>query len=266
MILFKALGSLVVVVGGLLTVGLVTIVGRARVRAGIRRWRRTLRSTWQYVAVLSFVLVVNKIVRVYGPRFSWKLNWNLTTLIHDVEGATVAWIQSIVNPPVTMALSFVYIYGYAFLLVFPVVAYFLLEDDRQFSWLAVTYTLNYAIGALLYTLFVAYGPRNVLPDLVTPLLFSEFPAARLLTNEFNAPTNVFPSLHTSLATSVAILSWLTRDRLPRWPPVAIPMAAAVVFSTTYLGIHWIIDVVGGVLLAAVSVWGARRIVDRSDAQ
>lgn len=264
MILLKVFTSVVVVVGGMVAAGLIGIVGRHRVRRGLRLWRVRVRESWRYVAFLAVVLVVNKFARVYGPRLSWVLDWNVTMLIYRLEGTTVAWIQSVATPPATAVLGFVYLYGYAFLLVFPLVAYFLLADARPFNRTAAAYTLNYAVGVVLYTLFVSYGPRNVLPDLVSPLLFAEYPESKLLTSQINANTNVFPSLHTSLASTVAILSWLTRDRYPRWPLVAIPLALGVVVSTMYLGIHWATDVVAGVLLAVGSVWGANRIVDRAD--
>lgn len=264
MILLEVLASMVLVVGGMLAVTTYVAVGPRRVRAGLRRWRTQVRETWRYVAVLAVVLVVNKFARVYGPRISWMIDWNITTLIYDIEGTFVAWIQSFATPALTALLGFVYLYGYAFLLIFPLVAYFLMADSRPFRRTVATYTLNYAVGVVLYTLFVSYGPRNVLPDLVSALLFTEYPESKLLTSQVNANTNVFPSLHTSLAVSVGVLSWLSRDRLPRWPPIAIPIALGVVVSTMYLGIHWATDVVAGVILAVFSVVGAGVVVQRFD--
>ncbi|MFW6003995.1 MAG: phosphatase PAP2 family protein [Halanaeroarchaeum sp.] len=262
MILLEVLASMVLVVGAMLAVTTSLAVGPARVRTGLSRWRAQVAETWRYVAVLAFVLVVNKYARVYGPRISWVLDWNVTPFIHGLEGEFVVWVQSFATPTLTAVLGFIYLYGYAFLLIFPLVAYFLLDDSGAFKRTVAAYTLNYAIGVVLYILFVSYGPRNVLPDMVSALLFTEYPSSKLITSQVNANTNVFPSLHTSLALTVALLSLLTRDRLPRWPPLAVPFALGVVVSTMYLGIHWATDVVAGIALAAFSVVAAGAIVRR----
>jgi membrane-associated phospholipid phosphatase len=67
------------------------------------------------------------------------------------------------------------------------------------------------------------------------------------------PAGIFPSLHASLSTTVAILAWESRAVYPRWVVVALPLAAGVGFATMYLGIHWALDVVGGICLGVVSV-------------
>lgn len=248
-------------VGGM-TVGVsLCVVGVDRFVTGLRDWRRRLAESWRYFAALGIVLVLNRVARMYGPRFSWFLGLNITSLIHRIEGNTVAAIQSIASPELTAVFGFVYVYGYTFLLVFPVVAYFILDDPGPLQRTLVTYVLNYAVGVALYTLFVAYGPRNLMPDMVEPLLFAEYPSTKLLMSRVNNNTNVFPSLHTSLATSVALLAWRTRDEFFWWPPLAIPLAVGVGFATMYLGIHWATDVFAGICLGVASVRIATRLVE-----
>jgi membrane-associated phospholipid phosphatase len=74
----------------------------------------------------------------------------------------------------------------------------------------------------------------------------------------NTNTNVFPSLHTSLSITVALIAWQTRRQYPLWTAVSVPIAASVVISTMYLGIHWAIDVLAGALMAWVIVRLASR--------
>ena len=65
--------------------------------------------------------------------------------------------------------------------------------------------------------------------------------------------NCFPSLHTSLSISVALISIHSGYR--RLALVISTSAAIIVFSTIYLGIHWLVDVVAGMAgaLAAVNI-------------
>nr|WP_254543842.1 phosphatase PAP2 family protein [Halomarina sp. BND7] len=268
----EVLASVVVVSGSMLAVAALLLVGPARLVATARDAPRRLRDAAPGLGLLVGVLLVNKVARDYGPEVSWLIGWNVTGTILDVEGAFVAAVQSVATPALTAYFSFVYVYGYVFLLVFPLVAYVALERVEALQRTAVAYSLNYAIGLICYTLFISYGPRNVMPELVEPLLYSTYPSSQLLTSEVNTNTNVFPSLHTSLSVTVALLAWETRDRYPRWVPVAVVLAASVVVSTMYLGIHWGTDVLAGVVLAVGSVrlsgpavaWLRRRLDARTE--
>jgi membrane-associated phospholipid phosphatase len=154
------------------------------------------------------------------------------------------------------------VYGYSFLLVFPLLAGLWLSETTHLRRTVLAYTVNDAVGLLCYLVFVAYGPRNYMPDLVQPLLYDAIPRFQLLTSEVNANTNVFPSLHTSLSVTVILFAWRTRDPYPRWLAIAAVIGVSVVISTMYLGIHWGTDVVAGTVLAVVSFEIGTRGVDR----
>jgi membrane-associated phospholipid phosphatase len=182
--------------------------------------------------------------------------WQITQEIFAIEGELVGVIQSYSHPVADLYFSYTYIYGYIFLVAFPVIAYFVLSDGRPVREITLAYAINYLVGVLCYLLFIAYGPRNVMPDLVDQVLYLNWPESNLLTREFNANVNVFPSLHTSLSVTVALLAVRTRDSYPLWVPVSSLLACSVAFSTMYLGIHWGIDVLAGIVLAVISVGAA----------
>jgi membrane-associated phospholipid phosphatase len=244
---------LTLVVGTLVAVSLVTIVGLQRLGRLRRQLRRRWRAVYPYVGLLVVVLAVNSVARDAGGQLSWLLDWNITGQIYAIEGEFVAAVQSYAAPAVTSFLSFIYVYGYVFLMVFPVLAYAALDDLEPFRHTMLAYTFNYAIGVCCYILFIAYGPRNLMPELVDSLLYMNWPKSQLLTSEINSNTNVFPSLHTSLSVTVVLLAYRTRRAYPSWLVLSIPLAGSVVISTMYLGIHWGVDVVAGVGLAVLSV-------------
>jgi len=256
MTLVTLLLKLSVIVVLMLCVAVFGIVGLDRVRAFRPRARERVREVVPYLLLLGAVLLVNSLLRDVGPELSWIIGWRITGWIAAVEGTLVATIQGYAHPALTAYFSYTYVYGYIFLLVFPVLAYMLLPDGRPIKETALAYALNYAIGVTCYVLFIAYGPRNVMPDLVDQLLYTNWPESQLLTSEVNTNVNVFPSLHTSLAVTVAVLAYRTRDAYPRWFPLSVVLAASVSVSTMYLGIHWATDVFAGLVLAAVSVAGS----------
>jgi len=251
--------KVIAVVLSLVGVAALTIVGPHQLRVTARSFRERLRAAGPSIGVLAVVLVLNSIIRDAGGDLSWLIGINITGSIHAIEGALVADIQSLASPPVTEYFSFIYVYGYAFLLIFPVVLYLALEDSEPLREMTIAYTLNYAIGLVCYILFISYGPRNLIADQVQSLLYTDWPKSQLITSQVNRNTNVFPSLHSSLSTSVALLAYRTRDEYPEWAVLAVPAAVSVTIATMYLGIHWGTDVLTGITLGAVSVYAARRI-------
>ena len=137
-------------------------------------------------------------------------------------------------------------------------AYVALPDARPLRRTVVAYAANYLVGVGCYVAFIAYGPRNLIVGDVEGLLFTQYTQYQFLTASINHRTNVFPSLHTSLSVTAALLAWTTREEYPQWPPIAAVLAVSVAISTMYLGIHWATDVVFGAVLGWASVRIGRR--------
>lgn len=241
-----------VVVLALTIIGLIGIVGTERLQQARPYVIDQIRHVFPYLLLLGGVLLINDYLRDFGPTLSWIFGWNITGMIMSIEGSFIATMQSYSHPWLTSYFSYIYIYGYIFLLVFPIAAYLFHTDSRPVRELAIAYTFNYGIGVICYLLFIAFGPRNTLVD-AEGLLYLYWPESQILTSEVNANVNVFPSLHASLSATVAILAFRWRDVYRAWFPIAAFGAASVAVSTMYLGIHWATDVVAGFVLAGICV-------------
>ena len=264
--LLSVIVSLVTWVGSMLLIAGVTIIGPRRLYG---LWNDSVQRLWRLrrsLAALVAVLMASAIGRSSLQTVSELFGLQLTGFIYAVEGNFVAWLQAtFVVPELTMYFSWVYVYGYVFLLAFPFLAYLALPEMTTLNRLIVAYALNYAIGLVIYTIVFAHGPRNVMPDMVTSLLFTHNPDFMALTSEVNEAANVFPSLHTSLSVTVGTFAVLTRREYPLWTPVAVWLSMSVVIATMYLGIHWLTDVIGGIALALGSVYLSHQIVEPDNA-
>ena len=217
-----------------------------------------------YLGAAAIFFLLKWVTHEPRLRVSYAIGWNITDSLYAVEGTFVAALQTAVPDPLYAVLSGMYVFGFTYLLFAAAVLTFLLPSQRRFKELLIAYLLNYSLGAVCYTLFIAYGPRIWISTRVDGLLYQLYPQTQTLTSAVASNTNVFPSLHTSLSVVVLLFAWRTRRAYPRWVPIASLVAAGVVLSTMVLGIHWLTDVVAGVALGAWSVVAASRIVASVD--
>ena len=111
----------------------------------------------------------------------------------------------------------------------------------------------YAIGFLGYTLVPAAGPHLTLPDWV-----AHAPTGGAMT-AFNAKlvaagsnhVDVFPSLH--LAITVFLMGLLWKHARRSFIALLVP-AIGLGLATLYLGYHYAVDLVAGILLAGTGWW------------
>lgn len=74
--------------------------------------------------------------------------------------------------------------------------------------------------------------------------------------------NCFPSMHTSIAFAMFLLVLRERNRLFKW--VWGIYCLSVIYSTMYLEIHWLIDVIGGLILGYATVKLVDYVVSKTE--
>jgi len=185
---------------------------------------------------------------------------DMTPYIWAIEGNLVLWVQqTFENPWLTAALTHFYVAGFMFI-CYVSVFYFAYFDDR---WLADRVTLSiawvYILAIPFYLFFNVRVTGDTIPEMET-LAYTLTPEIADWFRRIDPFTNGMPSLHIGIPFAVWLC--LTRfDHDKRWNRYRYTVffyTLLTAFTIIYLGIHWFLDIIGGMLIAGAAVSMADR--------
>ena len=144
-------------------------------------------------------------------------------------------------PWLTYYMRWAYVYGFALVVWVPVIRSFFARDGRK----ALRYILS-SHGLQLPLIIGFYN--TVLLEETWYVLGRPDGLARVIDpgDPMLWVRNAFPSMHTSVAFAVFLLALREKGPIYKWTMVTYSLS--VIFSTMYLEIHWILDVLGGMAL------------------
>ncbi|SET69419.1 phosphatase PAP2 family protein [Paenibacillus sp. NFR01] len=176
---------------------------------------------------------------------------DFTPFVFGLEGHFVRTVQELfVTPWLTPIIVFFYIYMLQSVLAASLGVYLL--DQNRVMLYATCYAiiLNYAIAIPFFLYYPVNEVWSYAPAGVRFVMLDVFPRFEQEYRPLSGLDNCFPSLHTAISVSTAILAWRSGNR--RWAAIATLSASMIVFGIFYLGIHWLGDMIGGLLLAVLS--------------
>ena len=182
-----------------------------------------------------------------------------THWVHGLEGDFTLWAQEAFRSDLlTDILSFHYLFVYLFIIWFSPMYFILVRDHVMADKAALNYLVIYLLAVPLYLFFNVEVTSSYIPGM-DALLYHDNWFIEFATN--NDPMdNGVPSLHFGLPVGLLILNRLhVRDlgiSIKEWRhrefDLFIQLNLVIYFfSIQYLGIHWILDIIPGVLLAAI---------------
>tara|TARA_B110000444_G_scaffold261551_1_gene315141 strand:- start:3161 stop:5215 length:2055 start_codon:yes stop_codon:yes gene_type:complete len=188
---------------------------------------------------------------------------DMTPWIYAIEGDLVLNIQNFFEAEwLTVLLTHFYVAGFMFI-CYVSVFYFAYFDDR---WISDRVTLTiawvYIFAIPFYLFFNVRVTGDYIPEMET-LAYSLNPEIADWFRRIDPFTNCMPSLHIGVPFSV----WLCLKRFDednRWAlyrKIVLVYTLLTCFTIIYLGIHWILDIIGGMLVAAAAVSMAEKTSD-----
>jgi membrane-associated phospholipid phosphatase len=191
----------------------------------------------------------------HAENYLWRANDAMAAL--PFNDGRFLWSHQ--YPPLTRSMRWIYITGFDMVVWIPLVRSLVAFDAVKVA--------RYSLAAHLVQ-FPMIMPfyTAIRVDEVWSVLGHPDRCERGWTDEtrLNLGANCFPSMHTSVAFAVLLLATREKSRPFRWGMIIY--ATAIIVSTVYMEIHWLVDVAAGLLLglAAVRVvdWGLSRSLGR----
>lgn len=220
---------------------------------------------WYGVAAILYIFKQVYIIVYYLKPPDWDLLFiKMDFLIFGLN--PTQWVFRFENPLLTEFLQIVYAYYYPMIIVIGLQLY-LRHRYSEFKYTIFIVFFSFYFSYLLYFLFPANGPRFHLHDFFA--ISSELPGL-LLTEPIRAFLNfgesippgvtnpqdyvqrdAMPSLHTITAFLIMYISWKIRSKsFYFYLPYFFCMAAA----TIYLRYHYFVDILGGLVVCAITIF------------
>ncbi|RAP77939.1 phosphatase PAP2 family protein [Paenibacillus montanisoli] len=209
-----------------------------------------------HFAALILILFCNKLELQVEKHLT--KTYDFATFFQSIEGNFVANLQhTFENSYLTVFLAFMYVVVFQALLIASIGIYTNLSKDRRMFY-AICYAIM--INYLVAIPFYLFLPVNEVwyhdPQNVSFLMLNVFPDFENQYRALSGLDNCFPSLHTSISVTLAILA--VRSGIKRWAWFCCICAGIIIFAIFYLGIHWLTDMVGGLMLGTfASAMGMR---------
>lgn len=225
----------------------------------------SLAGAWRparYLYAFLPVLIIPVVFDSLGDLIPWVRHRTFDDLLIAADRALfgvdpTVWLERFIRPSLTDLLQLAYVSYYPM----PVAVAVTLaakgrwnDFDRAVFGLVLCFYLSY----LGYLLLPAVGPRFTLEH-AAGLQGNGVTSAiqETLNNLENTKTDAFPSGHTAIALMSLFYAWRSRERV--LTAVLIPFVTGLVIATVYLRYHYVIDVIAGIALAAVTIVIAPRL-------
>ncbi|MDP6869978.1 MAG: phosphatase PAP2 family protein [Candidatus Poseidoniaceae archaeon] len=214
-----------------------------------------LRRYWMHILLVLTIYNAKDFLDEVDRILMANTGLDMTPWIYAVEGDMVLWVQeAFLSDWLTTFMTHFYVVGFM-VICYVSIFYFAYFDDR---WMAdrICFTIFwvYALAVPFYLFFNVRVAGDHIPGMET--------LAYDLTGEINdwftridPFTNGMPSLHIGFPFAVW-LCLLRNDVDGRWKVyrrIVFAYTLVTAFCIVYLGIHWFLDIIGGMVIAAIAV-------------
>ncbi|GFZ85928.1 hypothetical protein GCM10008018_35010 [Paenibacillus marchantiophytorum] len=217
----------------------------------------TSRKYVLHFAALITILFFNKVEMIIEKKMHFGADF--TKSIYGIEGNFVPAIQNFFhNDILTYVSSYFYVVVFPAVMIASIALYTYQKNYKLFYAICYALMFNYMVAIPFYLFFPVNEVWSFHPN-VKLLILDAFPTFEQDYRPLSGLDNCFPSLHTSISVSMAVIAVKSRNTF--WK-IFVPISSAfIIFTIFYLGIHWLSDMCAGVVLGVVAARVGLRIAE-----
>jgi membrane-associated phospholipid phosphatase len=262
MILFQSMSS--VTISSIFTVAFLIALGTGRQPfAAAWSFLKSLVVSRRYLLFFVSVLAIMVLNKNELKIEAWlNVPYDLTPIFSGWEGTWPVWLQTTFHSDILTAIcAFFYLVVFQSIMIASLAIYTHQQNMRLYYAFCIALLLNYFMAVPFY-LFVPVNEVWFVHSQVKFLMLDVFPTFEQDYRSLSGINNCFPSLHTSISVTMALLA--SRSGIRRWSIFAWINACIIIFSIFYLGIHWFTDMIAGVALALLAVTVGLKVGEWAD--
>jgi uncharacterized membrane protein len=200
-----------------------------------------------FIGVIG-ILFINKIELSF--EHTMNSHNDFTTDFFKIEGLLVGFVQQFFhNDALTYFTTYFYVVVFTAVMAASIGIYTFERNYKLFYAVCYATMINYLIAIPFYLFFPIREVWDFNPT-VHLLITDVFPRFEQEYRPMSGINNCFPSLHTSISVSMAVIAHRSGNVF--WRRFTKFSASIIIFSIFYLGIHWLIDMCAGVLLGLLA--------------
>jgi len=203
-------------------------------------------SNLKYLLIIIIIVVVHLIeVNIVD---SYTTNWigiDFAQYIHVLENGFVFWFSQNYIFALVVFFVIMYIAVYPFTLWFSPMYFLFTNDKNALRFLAYGLLLIYIITLPFYLFFPVSNVYTYFQG--QSALESVIPGVNQFFFSTTTYNNCIPSLHVAVSLLIAKSISITKNK--KFTYFGYFCAVSVIISVIYLAIHWIIDVISGIIIA-----------------
>ena len=213
------------------------------------------RRYWAHMIVVFSVYLWKDILDGMDRALMANTQLDMTPYVYAIEGDIVLWVQQAMRSPILdEALTHFYVMGFM-TATFASFLYPIYFDDRHMAdRVSLSMFWVYVLAIPFYLFFNVGVTGNHIPQMQT-IAYDLTPEINNWFTRIDPFTNGMPSLHIGLPFAI----WLTMQRWDddgrwhRYRNFLMGFILLTALSIVYLGIHWVVDIIGGMVVAIIAV-------------
>ncbi len=127
------------------------------------------------------------------------------------------------------------------------------KKDAHFNENIFKFTSAFFLFYLFFGIFPSEGPQFYFdsPNKDLPIAYLFDSIMHFIQAHAEQPTAAFPSSHVGLSIIILMLS---KKSIPKFYKVSLPFVVLLILSTVYIKAHYVVDVIGGIIIAPIIVY------------